>query len=341
MANIIIHQNFSLKNYNTFSIEITCKYFAEIFTVEDLQYLIQDVQFANTPKMILGGGSNILFTQNFEGLIIKNSIKGINIIQEDENHVYVKVAAGENWHQLVKYALINNYAGIENLSLIPGQVGAAPMQNIGAYGVEIESVFHQLEAINLSNGHLEIFDKTDCKFGYRESIFKKELKGKFCITSVTFCLNKHPTINSQYGAIQQVLNDMNITQPTIQDISAAVIKIRTSKLPNPKEFGNAGSFFKNPEITITQFQSLQQQYPNIPHYPTTHNLIKIPAGWLIEQCGFKGKKIGNTGAHAQQALVLVNYGNATGKEIYQLALQIQQNVQQKFGIAIEAEVNLV
>ena len=335
-----LQRHFNLQAYNTFGITAYCDYFVEITTVAELLEIINNETLKAFPVLILGGGSNLLFTQDFKGLVIKNSIKGIELVKEDEQHVWLKSYSGEVWHHLVQYAIAHNYGGIENLSLIPGQVGAAPMQNIGAYGVEIESVFDSLEAIDLQTGTTRIFTKSECNFGYRESIFKKEAKGKYCIVSVTFKLNKQPVFNTSYGAIQDTLQQMNAT-PSVKTISEAVVQIRTSKLPDPKVLGNAGSFFKNPEIAKEQFLQLQQQYPTIPHYPAADNKIKVPAGWLIEQCGWKGKRVGNTGSHAQQALVLVNYGNATGEEIKNLSQQIQQSVEEKFGIALTAEVNFV
>jgi UDP-N-acetylmuramate dehydrogenase len=336
-----LQQHVNLKPYNTFGITASAEYFAEIFSVDDLLQIINNKTLQHLPKLILGGGSNLLFTKDFNGLIIKNSIKGIEKIKEDEQHVFIKAFAGEVWHDLVQYAIAHNYGGMENLSLIPGQVGAAPMQNIGAYGVELESVFDSLEAIDLQNGTTQIFTKEACGFGYRESIFKKEAKGKYCIVSVTFRLNKKPVFNTSYGAIQDTLQQMGVAELNVKTISDAVIHIRTSKLPDPKVLGNAGSFFKNPEIAKEQFLQLQQQYPAMPHYPAADNKIKVPAGWLIEQCGWKGKRVGNTGSHTQQALVLVNYGNATGEEIKNLSQQIQQSVQEKFGIDLTAEVNFV
>ena len=336
-----LQQHVNLKPYNTFGISAFAEYFAEIHSVDDLLQIINNETLQNLPKLILGGGSNLLFTQDYKGLIIKNSIKGIEKIKEDQQHVFIKAYAGEVWHDLVQYAINHNYGGIENLSLIPGQVGAAPMQNIGAYGVEIESVLDSLEAIDLQNGKTRIFTKNECNFGYRESIFKKEAKGKYCIISVTLKLNKQPVFNTSYGAIQEMLQKMNVTELNIKAISDAVIHIRTSKLPDPKILGNAGSFFKNPEIAKEQFLQLQQQYLTIPYYPAAEDKIKVPAGWLIEQCGWKGKRVGNTGSHAQQALVLVNYGNATGEEIKKLSQQIQQSVQEKFGIDLTPEVNFV
>jgi UDP-N-acetylmuramate dehydrogenase len=335
-----LQRHFNLQAYNTFGITAYCDYFVEITTVAELLEIINYETLKALPVLILGGGSNLLFTQDFKGLVIKNSIKGIELIKEDEQHVWLKSYSGEVWHHLVQYAIAHNYGGIENLSLIPGQVGAAPMQNIGAYGVEIEGVFDSLEAIDLQNGTTRIFTKSECNFGYRESIFKKEAKGKYCIVSVTFKLNKQPVFNTSYGAIQDTLQQMNVAL-SVKTISEAVVQIRTSKLPDPKVLGNAGSFFKNPEIAKEQFLQLQQQYPTIPHYPAADDNIKVPAGWLIEQCGWKGKRVGNTGSHAQQALVLVNYGNATGEEIKNLSQQIQQSVQEKFGIDLTPEVNFV
>jgi len=336
-----IQKDFSLLHYNTFGIDARCDFFIEILSVDDLKAIINDEKFRLMLKLILGGGSNLLFTQNFHGLVIKNSIKGITRVKEDDNYVWLKCNAGEVWHDIVLFAIQNNLAGIENLSLIPGQVGAAPMQNIGAYGVELESVFDSLEALNMETGETIIFVKDECHFGYRESVFKKEAKGKYCITSVTLRLNKKPALNISYGAIKDTLKEMNIEQPAIKDVSEAVIKIRTSKLPDPKVLGNAGSFFKNPEIPKQQFEKLKSTYPDMPNFPAANNQVKIPAAWLIEQCGWKGKRIGNTGSHAQQALVLVNYGNAKGNEVKNLALEIQQSVKEKFGIELTPEVNII
>jgi len=336
-----IEKDFPLLHYNTFSIDARCDFFIEIFSVDDLKAIINDEKLRSLPKLILGGGSNLLLTKDFHGLVIKNSIKGISIVKEDNNYAWLKCSAGEVWHDIVLFAIQNNLAGIENLSLIPGQVGAAPMQNIGAYGVELESVFDSLEAINMETGETKIFVKDECQFGYRESVFKKDAKGKYCIVSVTLRLNKTPALNISYGAIKDTLKDMNVAQPAIKDVSDAVIKIRTSKLPNPKVLGNAGSFFKNPEISKEQFEKLKSVYPDMPNFPAANNHIKIPAAWLIEQCEWKGKRVGNTGSHAQQALVLVNYGNATGNEIKLLSENIQQSVKQKFGIELTPEVNII
>jgi UDP-N-acetylmuramate dehydrogenase len=291
--------------------------------------------------MILGGGSNVLFSEDYNGLVIKNEIIGIELHKEDEKHVWLEVQSGTNWHDLVLYCVERDWGGIENLSLIPGTVGAAPMQNIGAYGVEFESVFVQLEAIDLRSGNGFIFHKADCRFGYRDSIFKQEAKGKYFICSVMLKLDKEPVINTSYGDIQKILDAKNINHPYIQDVSDAVIEIRSSKLPDPKVIGNAGSFFKNPEVKTAVLKTIQKEYPDCPHYKLPHEKVKIPAAWLIEQCGWKGKVVGETGNHAKQALVIVNYGNATGKEIWDHAMHVQKSVHEKFGIKLEPEVNLV
>lgn len=292
--------------------------------------------------MFLGGGSNVLFCKDYEGLVIKNAIKGIHIINEDDTSVTLKVYSGEVWHDLVMHCVERNWGGIENLSLIPGTVGAAPMQNIGAYGVELEKVFVELEAFNLHTFELHTFNKTSCAFGYRESVFKRQLKGLYFIYSVTIRLDKQPKISVEYGDIQQVIIDKGIAlaDATIKDVSDAVIQIRSSKLPDPKVLGNSGSFFKNPVISREQFEQLQLQYPDIKGFPNEAG-VKVPAAWLIEQCGWKGKRVGETGAHARQALVLVNYGNATGNEVYQMALTIIQSVKDTFGIQLEPEVNII
>ncbi len=292
--------------------------------------------------MFLGGGSNVLLCNDYNGLLIRNAIKGKQIVREDDEHVFLKVYSGENWHDTVMYCVERNWGGIENLSLIPGTVGAAPMQNIGAYGVELEQVFDQLEAFNLQSFELETFNKAQCAFGYRESVFKRQFKGQYFIYSVTFKLSKKPSIHVDYGDIQAVLNEKGLSPETtsIKDVSAAVIQIRQSKLPDPKVLGNSGSFFKNPQISKEHFEALKLQFPDIKGYPQNDG-IKVPAGWLIEQCGWKGKRVGNTGSHAKQALVLVNYGGATGAEIFQVAQDIIKSVSDKFSIHLEPEVNIV
>ena len=336
-----IRENYSLKKLNTFGIDAFAKYFAEISTLSELKELLSEPKFKSVPKLILGGGSNILFTKNFEGLVIKNNLSGINPIKEDEKYFYVKAQAGEVWHHFVLHCIANNYAGVENLSLIPGNVGASPMQNIGAYGVEIKDVFYELEALNTSTNAIEVFSHADCKFGYRESVFKRELKNKYIILSVTFKLNKKATFNTSYGAIEKELEAMKVTEVGIAAISKAVCNIRNSKLPNPKEIGNAGSFFKNPEVTASQYIALKEKHPELVAYVLENSNYKLAAGWLIEQCGWKGKTIGEAGVHKNQALVLVNYANAKGNEIYSLSQQILDSVKEKFGVDLEREVNII
>jgi UDP-N-acetylmuramate dehydrogenase len=289
---------------------------------------------------VLGGGSNILFTQDFDGLVLKNEIKGIKCIDEDDKTVYVEVGAGENWHQFVLYCIDKQWCGVENLSLIPGTVGASPIQNIGAYGVEIKDVFYSLSALNIETSQIECFDIEQCQFGYRSSVFKTIYKGKYVILSVTFCLKKNPDLKIGYGDIQKIL-EKDPSAPTIKSVSDAVIAIRKSKLPDPAEIGNSGSFFKNPEVPTAVFADLKIKFPHIVGYQVSDRSTKIPAGWLIEQAGWKGRTIGNIGVHKNQALVLVNYGGGSGAAIYQLALDIQKDVQLKFGVLIEPEVNIL
>lgn len=313
---------------------------AEFTSLRELQQAL--VEFPHESFIFLGGGSNVLFTGNYEGLVLRNCIRGIEIVEENSDYVYLKAYSGENWHDLVMHCVAKNWGGIENLSLIPGTVGAAPMQNIGAYGVELEQVFISLEAFNLHDLRLETFTKEQCNFGYRESVFKRHLKGQYFIYSVTLRLEKHPRIHAEYGDIKQVLANRGIdaANATISDISKAVIEIRQSKLPDPKEIGNSGSFFKNPVISAEHFESLKEQYPGIKGFEQ-YNGVKVPAAWLIEQCGWKGKRVGNTGSHARQALVLVNYGGATGSEVWQLAQDIIASVEAKFGVKLEPEVNII
>ena len=337
-----VEENISLKAYNTFGIDVRARYLCRITTVDQLIDLLQSPLFKKEKHYILGGGSNVLFTDNFDGLIIKDDLKGIEVLSETDTHIHVKVLAGENWHEFVMHAVSNNWGGVENLSLIPGTVGAAPMQNIGAYGVEIKNLIETVEAIALETGSLKTFTNEECAFGYRESVFKKELAKKYFISSVTLRLSKkNHQLNTTYGAIQETLEEMNVTQPTIQNISHAVINIRKSKLPDPIEIGNAGSFFKNPTIALTQYEQLQNIHATIPGYPIDNQNIKVPAGWLIEQCGWKGKRVDNAGVHPQQALVLVNYGNANGSEILSLSKKIQSSVMEKFHIQLTPEVNIL
>jgi UDP-N-acetylmuramate dehydrogenase len=337
-----IQQNVSLKPYNTFRINSAARYFTKFTSVEDVEELFSFyTKNKLTNTLILGGGSNLLFTQDYNGLVAKNEMMGINVIKEDAQHIYVKAGAGENWHQFVLYCIENNYAGVENLSLIPGNVGASPMQNIGAYGVEIKDVFYELEGYDIEDKKLRTFTNRDCEFGYRESIFKRKYKDKVIITSVTFRLNKTPTFNTSYGAINQELEKSGVKELSIAAISQAVINIRRSKLPDPAMIGNAGSFFKNPAVTKAKFETLKQEYPNLVGYPLNAAEVKLAAGWLIEQCGWKGYRRGDAGCHGAQALVLVNYGEANGTDIYNLSTEIMNSVEEKFGVFLEREVNVI
>jgi len=336
-----IKKNISLKEYNTFGIEAKAKLFCEIKSIKGLIEISKTQEYKDNKIFILGGGSNILFTKDIDALVLKISLNSIEKKIFLENEYIVKASAGVVWHSLVVYCLENNLAGLENLSLIPGSVGAAPMQNIGAYGAEIKDTFYSLEAFNIKKKKIETFDFKQCKFGYRESVFKNELKDKYVIVSVSFKLSVIPSINIAYGAIEQELQQMGITAPTIKDVSEAVCNIRTSKLPNPKEIGNAGSFFKNPVILSEKLNELLEIYPRIVFYKVDNTSFKLAAGWLIEQCGWKGKSNGNCGVHSKQALVIVNNGNASGAEIYNLSSEIIASVQQKFGVTLEREVNIV
>jgi UDP-N-acetylmuramate dehydrogenase len=337
-----IQGNVSLKPYNTFGIDANAKYFSAFSNVGELKELLNNSKLQTpNPKLILGGGSNILLTKNFDGLVLKNEIKGIEVLKEDEEHIYVKAGAGENWHRFVMHCVKSNYAGVENLSLIPGNVGASPMQNIGAYGVEIKDVFYGLEAFHLHDKTTVNFSLNDCAFGYRESAFKNKYKGQFVITSVVYRLNKVPKFTTSYGAIQHELEKMGVKELSIAAISQAVINIRSSKLPDPKEIGNAGSFFKNPQILKHELHELERIHTNVPSFSVDADHVKIPAGWLIEQCGWKGYRKGDAGCYPKQALVLVNYGNASGSEIFTLSEEILQSVKNKFSIELEREVNIV
>ncbi|HEY5462329.1 MAG TPA: UDP-N-acetylmuramate dehydrogenase [Hanamia sp.] len=340
-----VYQNYSLKKYNTFGIATVAKYFATFSSPGELEEVLKSKQNISS-KMILGGGSNILFTKDYSGMILKNEIKGMNIIKEDNEYFYIKVGAGIKWHSFVMYCVNNNYGGVENLSLIPGNVGASPMQNIGAYGVEIKDVFFELEAFHLDEKKIQKFSAKDCEFGYRESVFKKKYKDQFAILNVTYRLKKDPAFNISYGAIADELKKMKVENLSIKSISDAIINIRTSKLPDPNIIGNAGSFFKNPIISSRQLQEIQKRELlthelNFPFYKVDEENYKIPAGWLIEQCGWKGYRKGDAGCYDKQALVLVNYGNATGKEIYNLSEEIKISVKEKFGIELEREVNIL
>jgi len=334
----MIQENFNLRPYNTFGIEVFAKRFSAFASVAELKDLLD--QRNNDPLLFLGGGSNILFTENFDGLVLRNELKGIEQIDENDSHVIIKSGAGEVWHDFVLFCVENNFGGVENLSLIPGSVGASPMQNIGAYGVEIKNVFVSLEALHIESGKIHSFDNLACEFGYRESVFKRKLKNQYVITSVTFKLTKQHTINSSYGAIETELKQMGITSPTIKNISDAVIAIRSSKLPNPAEIGNAGSFFKNPVVEVGVLKKIQEKHENIPNYPAPNGKVKLAAGWLIDQAGWKGKTFDTFGVHKLQALVLVNYSTAEGLDIYDLSTKIIADIKQKFGVELEREVNV-
>lgn len=331
--------NVALKSFNTFGFDIQAQHYQAIARAQDLQELYEAGDFHSQHWGILGGGSNITFTQDFEGLLLHNKILGKTVISETEQEILVEFGGGENWHESVLFALENGWGGLENLSLIPGTVGACPIQNIGAYGVEIKDCFHALTAFHIPTGEFHTLSNAECGFGYRDSIFKREKKGQYFITSVQFKLSKNPVIKTQYGDIQATLDGWNIDNPTIRDISNAVIHIRQSKLPNPAEIGNCGSFFKNPVVDSHIIPALITRYPDLKTFPAGEGLTKVPAGWLIEKAGWKGFKRNHIGVHAKQALVLVNYGGGTGAEIIALAREIQADVQQKFGIELEMEVN--
>ncbi|UKB83184.1 UDP-N-acetylmuramate dehydrogenase [Chryseobacterium sp. MEBOG06] len=337
-----MQENFSLKPYNTFGVDAKAKYFIEVSNTDELKEALTFSKNHGLPLLLLGGGSNILLTKDFEGLAIKLNLKGISEENISNHEVLVTAKAGENWHEFVKYCLQKDYGGLENLSLIPGNVGTSPMQNIGAYGTEIKDIFVNCLVLNLKTLELETFNLEECKFGYRDSIFKQEGKGKYVILEVTFKLTtKDHHIKTEYGAIKNELEHLKINTPSIQDVSNAVINIRQSKLPDPKEIGNAGSFFKNPTIPLAQFQDLKQNFENIQGYPNG-DVVKVPAGWLIEQCGWKGKQIGNVASHRLQSLVIINAtGNATGKEIFDFSTDIINSVKEKFGIELEREVNII
>ena len=337
---IEIEQNKSIAYLTTFGVPVESKFYTQFSSLDELKELLQSSVFQREEKLILGGGSNVLFTQRFSVIVVKNNIKGIGIVKIDNTAVFVKSGAGENWHQFVLYCVQNEYYGVENLSLIPGNVGASPMQNIGAYGVEIKDVFHSLEAICIETGEFRLFSKEECKFGYRESVFKNTLKNKYIITSVVFKLSKTPKFNTAYGAIEKELEIMGVEKLSIDAVSEAVIRIRSSKLPDPKVIGNAGSFFKNPIISKQDFDELVKKNPKIAHYPLPTGEVKIAAGWLIDSLGWKGKRKGEIGVHVNQALVLVNYGGGTGEEVYKLSTEIINSVRNEYGIELEREVNI-
>jgi UDP-N-acetylmuramate dehydrogenase len=333
-----IQENISLKEYNTFGISVQAKRFISVTSVYELQQLLK----IEKNIFLLSGGSNMLLTKDIEKLVVHIDIKGISVDSENHNDIYLTVNAGENWHKFVLWCVSNNYGGIENLSLIPGSVGTCPIQNIGAYGVEVKDTITKVEAVEIKTGKLVSFSLEECQFGYRNSIFKNEVKGKYVLTSIGFKLTKKEhNLNTSYGAIETELASKKVIKPSLKDVSEAVIAIRQSKLPDPKKIGNSGSFFKNPVISKTHFEKIQKEFPKVPCYHISDQEIKVPAGWLIEQIGLKGKRFGNYGVHEKQALVLVNYGNASGEEIYQLAKKIQREVQTAFNISLEIEVNII
>jgi UDP-N-acetylmuramate dehydrogenase len=335
---LIIQENISLKKYNTFGIDVSARRFISITSFYELQQLLK----TEKDFFLISGGSNMLLTKDIESLVVHIDIKGISIDRQEDTSVYLTVNAGENWHEFVVWCIAENYGGLENLSLIPGNVGTCPIQNIGAYGVEVKDTITKVEALEIETNKLVSFSNEACNFGYRNSIFKNDARGKYILTSVSFKLTtKEHQLTTSYGAIENELANHNVKTPTLKNISDAVIAIRKSKLPDPNKIGNSGSFFKNPVISKTQFLELQKENPNAPNYIISETAVKVPAGWLVEQAGFKGKRFGDAGVHKKQALVLVNYGNATGHEVFQLAEKIQKKVLKKFRISLEIEVNVV
>lgn len=336
-----INEQYSIKTYNTFDISVDAKYFTEVASVEELQKAVEYSERLELPCLILGGGSNLLFTTDYPGLIIKINLKGIELVNEDDKHIYIKAAAGENWDDFVNYCCETGYDGLENLSLIPGCVGASPIQNIGAYGVEIKDHFYELEFYDFNSKSVKIIEKSKCAFEYRNSVFKNELKQKGVVLSVTFKLNKNPTFKTDYGAIQQELDKMGVAEISAIAIRNAVINIRRSKLPDPEEIGNAGSFFKNPVVSSKKCQELSGRFPGLVSFKQPNGTFKLAAGWMIDKCGWKGYRKGDAGVHAKQALVLVNYDNARGKDILELANEVSDSVFEKFGVVLEKEVNVI
>ena len=336
-----IIENYPLLKLNTFAVDVKAKYFISINTVNELIELTKTKVFKDLQLLILGGGSNILFTKDFDGLVILNNIKGKEIIDQTQESIFLKIGAGENWHELVMYTVDNGWGGIENLSLIPGNTGTAPMQNIGAYGVEIKETFVELEALEISSGKIVKFNNSDCEFGYRESVFKNKMKNQYIILNITLELKKNPVLNINYGDVKAILESQNINNPSIKEVSNTIISIRQSKLPDPKIIGNSGSFFKNPIVSLNQLEFIKKKYPNVVNYKINENEFKIAAGWMIERAGWKGKKFNNYGVHEKQALVLVNYGLANGMEIFNLSEEIILDIKDKFGIILEREVNII
>lgn len=337
---MLLYKNHSLKKLNTFGVEVKAKLFAEVFSVDELINLLVGEKVDLKKILILGGGSNILFTKDFDGLVIKLSSSNIKIINETANTVLIETDAGVKWDELVKFCVRRNFSGIENLTLIPGTVGAAPIQNIGAYGQELADTFDSLKGVFINSGKEETFTKSDCRFSYRSSIFKEELKNKFVITSVRLKLSKIPTPNTNYKALIDYLSKKEIINPSTKDISKAVAEIRRSKLPDPAKVGNAGSFFKNPVVSEDSFRKMKAEFSDIISFPSESGKIKISAGWLIEKAGWKGKRVGDVGTSSDHALVICNFGNASGLEIIEFAMRIKEEVSSKFGVKLEEEVNI-
>ena len=334
--------NVNLQPYNSFGFSATAKYFIEINAIDNLRQLIKTPEFKEEKHLILSGGNNILFTNDcFDGIVILMNNKGIKIVHEDEGDVIVRAQAGEDWPEFVEQMVARGFYGVENLAHIPGKIGAAPVQNIGAYGMELKDSFFQCHALNLTTGETRIFTNEACRFGYRESVFKHELKGQYTITSVDLLLHKQSELKLEYGNIKAYLEQNGIAQPTLQQLHDAICAIRDAKLPDVKQIGSAGSFFKNPVISAEQFDALQKQYPDAPHYPDAEGMVKVPAGWLIEQAGWKGWRDDHVGVYEKQALVLVHYGGGKGEDIVSLSQRIQKSVEEKFGIQISPEVNFV
>ncbi|NLC55936.1 MAG: UDP-N-acetylmuramate dehydrogenase [Armatimonadetes bacterium] len=332
-----VARGYSLRQHNTFGVDAQAAFFARVQTPAELAALLEDPELRGAPRLVLGGGSNILFTRDFDGLVIENAIEGIRVLAREGDTAVVEAGAGVVWHDLVLFCVEHDLGGLENLALIPGRVGASPIQNVGAYGVEIKDVFESLEAMEIATGRVRTFRLEECRFGYRNSVFKQEAKGRYIILAVRFRLTtREHRLNLGYAA----LASLRPTPTTIRDVCEAVIAIRRSKLPDPAELGNAGSFFKNPEVSLEQYAALKAAHPGLVAYPSEGGM-KLAAGWLIEQCGWKGKRVGNVGAHARQALVIVNYGGATGAEILDFARQVQASVAARFGVALQTEVNII
>ncbi|MCF3109156.1 UDP-N-acetylmuramate dehydrogenase [Niabella sp. CC-SYL272] len=336
-----ILDHFSLKPYNSFGIQAEARYFVQTTSVAELKEALEWAEKRTLPTLVIGGGSNILLTEPYNGLVIKNELLGYEVLSRDDDFIFVKVCAGEVWHQFVMHCLEHQYAGVENLALIPGCVGASPMQNIGAYGVEIRDVFQELTAVHRHEGYTRIFSNEECAFGYRESVFKNTYRDQFVITDVTYRLRTKPVFNIEYGAIRQELERLRVSELSIQAIARAVINIRSSKLPDPAVIGNAGSFFKNPSVDRAKYEALKTVNPELVAYENEDGSMKLAAGWLIEQAGWKGYRKGDAGVHEKQALVLVNYGKATGSEILELCNQVIDSVMKKYGVELHPEVNII